>query len=121
MKEMYVLLCFYINIIIIQHFRNKTDNNHNVHRFKTQNTFLSFWTKLVFSFLMQSYDNFYFLIKFNQLKMLTLCAILNLPDINECSSGPCQNGGTCTDGVNGYTCRCVSGWEGDRCDISKWV
>ena len=40
-------------------------------------------------------------------------------DINECSSGPCQNGGTCTDGVNAYTCRCTPGWEGDVCDISE--
>ena len=36
---------------------------------------------------------------------------------NECASSPCQNGGTCndddngytcdTDGINGYTCDCV--------------
>ena len=25
-------------------------------------------------------------------------------DIDDCTPDPCQNGGTCTDGVNDYTC-----------------
>ena len=37
------------------------------------------------------------------------------PDINECDSSPCQNGGTCTDNVNGYTCDCVAGYTGTEC------
>ena len=44
---------------------------------------------------------------------------LSLPDINECSSSPCQNGGTCTDAVNSYTCACVAGYNGDDCETSK--
>ena len=28
-------------------------------------------------------------------------------NIDECASAPCQNGGTCNDGVNGYTCTTV--------------
>ena len=35
--------------------------------------------------------------------------------MNECSSNPCQNGGTCNDGVNGYTCACVPGYVGTEC------
>ena len=32
---------------------------------------------------------------------------------------PCQNGGTCTDGINSYTCNCGdSGFEGENCDIN---
>ena len=27
----------------------------------------------------------------------------------------CQNGGTCTDGVNSYTCACAAGYSGDVC------
>ena len=38
-----------------------------------------------------------------------------LADINECGSNPCENGGTCTDVPNGYTCACQSGYTGDEC------
>ena len=44
---------------------------------------------------------------------------LSLPDIDECASSPCQNGGTCTDAVNSYTCACVAGYNGDDCETSK--
>ena len=40
-------------------------------------------------------------------------------DIDECSSSPCQNDGTCTDEVNGYTCSCVAGYTGTNCETSK--
>lgn len=33
------------------------------------------------------------------------CAV----NIDECVSQPCQNGGTCIDSVNGFTCQCVKG------------
>ncbi|XP_020615254.1 fibropellin-3-like [Orbicella faveolata] len=37
-------------------------------------------------------------------------------DINECASNPCLNDGTCTDRVNGFTCSCVPGFSGNRCE-----
>ena len=37
-------------------------------------------------------------------------------NINECGSNPCQNGGTCSDGVNGYTCSCDVNNRGDNCE-----
>ena len=40
-------------------------------------------------------------------------------DVDECSSSPCQNGGTCIDAVNSYTCDCVDGWTGTNCEASK--
>ena len=40
-------------------------------------------------------------------------------DVNECNSNPCRNGGTCTDRVNEYTCKCPSGYNGDNCETSK--
>ena len=40
-------------------------------------------------------------------------------DIDECSTLPCMNGGTCTDGVNAYSCACVAGYSGDTCEIGK--
>ena len=44
---------------------------------------------------------------------------LNIPDIDDCASTPCQNSGTCTDGVNEYTCTCVTGYTGSNCEISR--
>ena len=40
-------------------------------------------------------------------------------EIDECSSRPCQNGGFCTDGVNGYTCDCAAGYVGTDCRNGK--
>ena len=40
-------------------------------------------------------------------------------DIDECASSPCQNGGTCNDAVNSYTCQCVPGYTGSNCEIGK--
>uniref|UniRef100_A0A452QD80 Fibulin-7 n=1 Tax=Ursus americanus TaxID=9643 RepID=A0A452QD80_URSAM len=36
-------------------------------------------------------------------------------DISECSSQPCQNGGTCVEGVTQYKCICPPGRTGSRC------
>ncbi|XP_061590507.1 protein crumbs homolog 2-like [Cololabis saira] len=36
-------------------------------------------------------------------------------DVDECQSGPCGNGGTCKDLVDGWTCSCPAGFLGDRC------
>lgn len=54
-------------------------------------------------------------------------------EINECSSTPCQNGGTCIDDVGNYTCQCnsqeatvpdgignrtyLTGYEGINCEV----
>jgi len=42
-------------------------------------------------------------------------------DVDECSSNPCENGGTCTDGVNGFTCSCLAGYTGTTCETSKII
>ena len=36
-------------------------------------------------------------------------------DIDECIPNPCENGGTCFDGINDYKCTCVPGFTGDSC------
>ena len=43
----------------------------------------------------------------------------NFLDIDECSSDPCMNGGSCFDLINGYRCTCDAGWTGTNCDTSK--
>lgn len=37
-----------------------------------------------------------------------------------CSSYPCQNGGTCVDISNGFTCICPTGMSGTLCETSKF-
>ena len=37
-------------------------------------------------------------------------------DINECATSPCQNGGSCIDQINAYTCNCVDGYDGLNCE-----
>ena len=42
-----------------------------------------------------------------------------LLDIDECGSWPCQNNGSCVNGVGVYTCNCPSGYTGDQCETSN--
>ncbi|XP_025024172.1 delta-like protein 3 [Python bivittatus] len=39
-------------------------------------------------------------------------------EINECDSGPCRNGGSCSDLENDYKCTCPQGFYGKNCEIS---
>ncbi|XP_062584741.1 matrilin-2-like [Saccostrea cucullata] len=36
--------------------------------------------------------------------------------VNTCNSDPCQNGGSCIDGENRYTCNCIQGYTGVHCE-----
>ena len=38
-------------------------------------------------------------------------------EFDECSSSPCLNGGTCTDGINNYTCTCNPSHYGKQCQL----
>jgi hypothetical protein len=35
---------------------------------------------------------------------------------NDCASNPCQNGGSCSDTLNGYICSCKAGYHGANCE-----
>ena len=37
-------------------------------------------------------------------------------DIDECATSPCQNSGSCTDQINGYSCSCAAGYDGANCE-----
>ncbi len=36
---------------------------------------------------------------------------------DDCDPNPCLNGGTCKDRDNSFTCTCVDGFVGDKCEI----
>ena len=44
---------------------------------------------------------------------------LHFTDIDECSSDPCQNGATCVDQIDSYSCICASGYIGTNCDEGR--
>lgn len=35
--------------------------------------------------------------------------------IDNCASGPCQNGGSCINSINGYMCACPPGYTNKEC------
>ncbi|KAJ1059271.1 hypothetical protein K5549_008072 [Capra hircus] len=45
-----------------------------------------------------------------------MCGQLCEENVNECSSSPCLNKGTCVDGLAGYHCTCVKGYMGLHCE-----
>jgi hypothetical protein len=49
----------------------------------------------------------------------TFDGIFNFSDIDECSSSPCKNTGTCVDKINGYTCTCLAGYFGTHCETGN--
>ena len=58
--------------------------------------------------------------KYSPPKCRPYCWYFSSPaDVDECASDPCQKSGTCTDGINGYTCACVAGYAGNECETGK--
>ena len=46
--------------------------------------------------------------------------VILFKDINECVNHTCQNGGSCKDGVNNYSCNCLPGFTGNRCQTGRY-
>ena len=51
--------------------------------------------------------------------MIHTCYIDNSDAVDECISLPCQNGGTCLDGITSYQCTCVDPFTGGDCESGK--
>ena len=41
-------------------------------------------------------------------------------DIDECANNPCVHG-TCTDGIDSYTCACDDGYDGNNCNSQSTI
>jgi len=41
------------------------------------------------------------------------------PEFDDCDPNPCQNGGSCTDIGDGFSCQCVDGFEGLDCSTNS--
>ena len=50
----------------------------------------------------------------------TFSILFLLKDIDECVNHTCKNGGSCVDGVNNYSCSCLPGFNGDRCETGRY-
>ena len=42
-------------------------------------------------------------------------------DIDDCVSNACENGGSCVDGINGYTWNCKDGFTGEKCQTGELI
>ena len=40
-------------------------------------------------------------------------------DIDDCVNHTCGNGGSCEDGVNSYSCKCLVGFTGNHCETGS--
>lgn len=56
-----------------------------------------------------------------QLQQQFLIITLPPPEINECLSQPCLNGGSCQNNVGSFLCTCKDGFSGNRCQLGKAV
>lgn len=42
-------------------------------------------------------------------------------DGDQCDPNPCHYGGTCKDGIGKYTCTCLEGYHGLKCESGKFA
>ena len=49
------------------------------------------------------------------------CNPCSFTDINECSSNPCKNNGTCIDLVGEFKCYCMPGFNGSACETGRFI
>ena len=47
-----------------------------------------------------------------------ICVKERAINIDDCDSNPCENGGSCTYEIVGYSCICVAGYTGDTFSVN---
>ena len=54
---------------------------------------------------------------FRKYFVFQLCVLIQafILDMNQCANNPCQNSGTCVDGVGDYACTCLHLYYGKNC------
>uniref|UniRef100_A0A673G5I9 Vitamin K-dependent protein Z-like n=1 Tax=Sinocyclocheilus rhinocerous TaxID=307959 RepID=A0A673G5I9_9TELE len=50
---------------------------------------------------------------------LMIITHISLINGDQCHSNPCKHGGTCRDGIGGYTCTCAEMYSGTDCQTDK--
>lgn len=51
-----------------------------------------------------------------------LLTLLSVTDFDDCVNHTCAHGATCVDGTNNYSCNCLAGYTGERCETGKvWI
>ena len=65
-----------------------------------------------------NFANFIHQYEFYENNSLLLIYILFI-DIDDCEPNRCQNGGSCTDLVDGYRCLCAEGYTGTNCETGE--
>ena len=51
--------------------------------------------------------------------LASLHFVNSFTDIDDCVNHTCNNGGSCEDGVNSYSCNCPGGYTGYYCETGK--
>ena len=52
--------------------------------------------------------------------VMSYLTLIHLLEPNKCLSESCYNNATCIHGNTSYTCICVTGYDGENCDIGKF-